>query len=221
MPRYFLLFGPPGAGKGTQAHILSLEYGLPHVASGDLFRDNLKRQTSLGQLARQYMDKGELVPDDVTVSMIRGRLAEADARQGAMLDGFPRTLTQADALDVLLREFGGRVDRVLFMKVRERVLLERLSSRWVCRGPAQHVYNVITNPPRVPGRCDEDGAELYQREDDKSDVQAKRIRVFLDQTAPLIEYYRKRGLLSEIEGERPMADVTSQLRAAVAASAVE
>ncbi len=214
-PRYFLLFGPPGAGKGTQAHILSVEYGLPQVASGDLFRDNLKRMTPLGQLAKRYMDKGELVPDDVTIQMIRDRLLQPDARPGALLDGFPRTVAQATALDALLSEFGGQVDTVLYMIVREAVLLERLASRYVCRGPLQHVYNLVTNPPQVAGRCDEDGTELYQRDDDKAEVQAKRIRVFMEQTAPLIDFYRSRGRLVEIQGEQSVADVTAQLHAAV------
>lgn len=217
-PRYFLLFGPPGAGKGTQAHILSVEYGLPQVASGDLFRDNLKRMTPLGQLAKQYMDKGELVPDDVTIQMIRDRLSQADAHPGALLDGFPRTVAQATALDALLAEFGGQVDTVLYMIVREAVLLERLASRYVCRGPLQHVYNLVTNPPQVAGRCDEDGTELYQRDDDKAEVQAKRIRVFMEQTAPLIDFYRSRGRLVEIQGEQSVADVTAQLHAAVYAA---
>ncbi len=215
MPRYVLLFGPPGAGKGTQAQILSAESGLPQVASGDLFRDNLKRRTPLGQLAKQYMDKGELVPDDVTVGMIRDRLAQPDARPGALLDGFPRTLPQAHALEALLAEFGGKVDCVLSLQVRESILLERLASRWVCRGAQQHVYNLVTNPPQVAGRCDVDGAELYQRDDDKVEVQAKRIRVFMEQTAPLIAFYAARGLVVEIDGERSVAEVTARMRAAV------
>lgn len=218
MPRYFLLFGPPGAGKGTQAQILSAEYGLPQVASGDLFRDNLKRLTPLGQLAKQYMDKGELVPDDVTIRMIRERLAQPDAQAGALLDGFPRTVPQAQALDALLAEFGGQVDAVLYMKVREAVLLQRLTSRYVCRGTPPHVYNLLSNPPQVAGRCDVDGTELYQRDDDKVEVQAKRIRVFLEQTAPLIDLYRDRGLLIEIDGEGPVAEVTPLLRSAVEAA---
>ena len=220
MPRYILLFGPPGAGKGTQAQILSKEYGLPQVASGDLFRMNLKKMTPLGQLAKQYMDKGELVPDDVTVRMIRERLEQPDARPGALLDGFPRTIPQAEALDALLAEFGGKVDVVLHMKVRESVLIERLSARWVCRGPQQHVYNQLSNPPKVPGVCDVCGAELFQRDDDKAEVQAKRIRVFMEQTTPLIEFYRRRGVLREIDGERSVAEVTAQVKRAVEAATV-
>ncbi|MGQ0601817.1 MAG: adenylate kinase [Anaerolineales bacterium] len=221
MPKYFLLFGPPGAGKGTQAQILSKDYGLPQVASGDLFRENLKKLTPLGQLAKQYMDKGELVPDDVTVRMIRERLSQPDAQSGALLDGFPRTIPQAEALDRLLAEFGGQVDVVLHMNVRERVLIERLSSRWVCRGPQQHVYNVLSNPPKVVGRCDVCGAELFQRDDDKAEVQSRRIRVFLEQTAPLIEFYRERSVLREIDGEQSVAAVTAQVKRTVEAATSE
>lgn len=191
MPQYFLLFGPPGAGKGTQAQLLSAEYGLPQIASGDLFRDNLKRMTPLGQLAKQYMDKGELVPDDVTIRMIRERLSQPDAQRGALLDGFPRTVAQAQALDSLLAEFGGKVDLVLYMKVRESVLLERLA-----------------------GRAAQSG-----RDDDKPEVHLKRIRVFEEQTAPLIEFYRARDVLVEIDGERTVPEVTAQLKAAVEAAA--
>jgi adenylate kinase len=218
MPLYILLLGAPGAGKGTQAQMLCEHYGLPHVASGDLFRDNLKRSTPLGQLARQYMDRGELVPDDVTIKMIRERLSQPDAKTGALLDGFPRTVPQAEALDPLLADFGGRVSVVLYVKAREEVLLERLAGRWICRGAEQHAYHLVFNPPKVAGRCDVDGTELYQRADDKAEVQARRIRVFFEQTAPLIEYYRQRQLLVEIDGEQPIPAVMAALRAAVEAA---
>jgi adenylate kinase len=218
MPRYILLLGAPGAGKGTQAQVLRERYGLPHVASGDLFRDNLKRETELGRLAQQYMDRGELVPDDVTVRMIRERLSQPDARRGALLDGFPRTIPQAEALDRLLGEFGGRVNAVLYVNVDEAVLLERLSGRWICRGAAQHAYHLLFNPPKVAGRCDVDGTELYQREDDRAEVQARRIKVFMNQTAPLIEFYRGRGQLMEIDGGQPIPAVTAALSAAVDAA---
>src|SRR5574341_19617 len=214
MPIYFILLGGPGAGKGTQAQFLCQQFGVPQVASGDLFRDNLKRQTPLGQLARQYMDKGELVPDDVTIKMIRERLSQPDAAPGALLDGFPRTVPQAEALDQLLSEFGGKVNAVLYVKVRENVLLERLSGRWTCRGAQQHTYHMLFNPPRVAGKCDVDGTELYQRPDDTAEVQANRIKVFFAQTSPLIEFYQKRGQLVEIDGERPIPEVTEALRAA-------
>ncbi len=215
MPTYILFMGAPGAGKGTQAQILREEFGLPQVASGDLFRDNLKRMTPLGQHARTFMDKGELVPDDVTIDMIRQRLREADAAQGAVLDGFPRTIAQAEGLDKLLAEFGGKVNVALYLNVRESVLLERLSGRWVCRGPQQHTYHLVFNPPKAPGQCDVCGAELYQREDDQAEVQARRIKVFMEQTAPLIKFYTGRGQLIRIDGEQPVARVTAEMRAAV------
>ena len=218
MPIYFILLGGPGAGKGTQAQFLCQQFGVPQVASGDLFRDNLKRQTPLGQLARQYMDKGELVPDDVTIKMIRERLSQPDAAPGALLDGFPRTVPQAEALDQLLAEFGGKVNAVLYVKVRESVLLERLSGRWTCRGAQQHTYHMVLNPPRVAGKCDVDGTELYQRPDDTAEVQANRIQVFFAQTAPLIEFYQKRGQLVEVDGEQPISAVTDVLRAAAQAA---
>lgn len=218
MPTYFLLMGGPGAGKGTQAQILQDKLGLPQVASGDLFRDNLKRETELGQLAKGYMDRGELVPDDVTVAMIRERLKQPDAAQGAVLDGFPRTIPQAEALDKLLEEFGGRVNGALYVKVGEQALLDRLSGRWICRGAEQHAYHVLYNPPRTPGVCDIDGTPLYQRADDTAEVQARRIRVFFDQTAPLIDFYRQRGQLVEINGEQPIDQVTADLLAAVKAA---
>jgi adenylate kinase len=218
MPTYLILLGGPGAGKGTQAQVLSEHFGLPHVASGDLFRDNLKRETPLGLLAKQYMNRGELVPDGVTIDMIRERLRAPDATNGALLDGFPRTIPQAEGLDKLLAEFGGRVNAVLYVKVREEALLERLGGRWICRGPEPHTYHVIFNPPRVAGRCDVDGTELYQREDDTPEAHAKRIRVFFEQTAPLIEFYRGRGRLVEIDGEKSIPEVTAALRAAAEAA---
>lgn len=218
MPNYILFMGAPGAGKGTQAQILREEFGLPQVASGDLFRDNLKRQTPLGQLAKQYMDKGELVPDGVTIDMIRQRLREPDAAHGAVLDGFPRTIPQAEGLDGLLAEFGGQVNTALYLNVQEAALLERLSGRWVCRGAQQHTYHMLFNPPKTAGVCDVCGAELYQRDDDKAEVQERRIKVFLQQTAPLIDFYQKRGQLVEIDGNQPVAAVTRALRSAVKAA---
>jgi adenylate kinase len=218
MPTYLLLIGGPGAGKGTQAQKLREAHGLPQVASGDLFRDNLKRSTPLGQLARQYMDRGELVPDDVTIAMIRERLQQPDAANGAVLDGFPRTIPQAMALDGLLAEFGGRVNVVLYIKVQPEVLLARLAGRWICRAPEQHTYHTLFNPPQKPGVCDIDGTELYQRADDTAEVQSRRIKVFFEQTAPLIDYFRQRGLLAEIDGEQPIAQVTAAMLAAVEAA---
>lgn len=219
MPTYLLLLGAPGAGKGTQADVLCKDYQLPHIASGDLFRDNLKRATPLGQLAKQYMDRGELVPDDVTIKMIRERLQELDAQGGALLDGFPRTVPQAEALDKLLTEFGGKVNVVLYVKVAEQTLLDRLSGRWICRGAQQHAYHLLFNPPQTAGKCDVDGTDLYQRDDDTAAVQARRIKVFLEQTAPLIAFYGQRKQLAEVDGEQSIPAVTEALRVAVKAAA--
>jgi len=218
MPNYILLLGGPGAGKGTQAQHLCAKFGLPQVASGDLFRDNLKRETELGKLAKQYMDQGALVPDDVTIRMIRERLTQADAQPGALLDGFPRTVPQAEALDGVLAEFGGKVNTVLYVKVRDNVLLERLGGRWTCKGPQQHTYHLLFNPPKAAGQCDVDGAELYQRADDTPEAQANRIKVFFAQTAPLIKFYSGRGQLVEVDGEKGIADVTAALLAAAEAA---
>ncbi len=210
MARYFVLLGPPGAGKGTQAKIIAEKYQLVHVSSGDLFRDNLKRQTELGQLAQQYMTKGELVPDDVTISMIRGRLSSPDCQNGALLDGFPRTPAQAEALSAMLKEFNGQVNLVPYISVPEELLIERLCGRWTCRANG-HVYHEKYNPPSKAGICDLDGSELYQRDDDKSETVMNRIKVYAEQTAPLIAFYKTQNLLAEIDGKKSIEDVTVDL----------
>ena len=210
MARYYVLLGPPGAGKGTQAKIIADKYELVHVSSGDLFRDNLKRQTDLGKLAQQYMTKGELVPDDVTIAMIRERLSRPDCSNGALLDGFPRTPAQAEALSVMLKEFNGQVNLVPYISVPEELLVERLCGRWTCRANG-HVFHQKYNPPKVEGVCDLDGSELYQREDDKSETVMNRIKVYSEQTSPLIEYYRKLSLLAEIDGTKSIDDVSTEL----------
>jgi adenylate kinase len=210
MPTYIVLLGPPGAGKGTQAQAISEKLGLPHISSGDIFRENIKNQTDLGKLARQYMDRGDLVPDDVTISMIRDRLSRPDCKPGALLDGFPRTPAQAEALAEMLRFFSGRVNAVPYIMVPEKVLVERLGGRWTCRAEG-HVFHEKYNPPRHTGVCDEDGSELYQRDDDKADTVANRIRVYFKQTMPLIEYYRQVGLLLEIDGTQAIENVTGDL----------
>jgi adenylate kinase len=210
MPTYIVLLGPPGAGKGTQAKNISEKWGLPHISSGDIFRENLKNQTELGKKAEEYMNRGELVPDDVTISMIRERLSRPDCERGALLDGFPRTPGQAEALDEMLLDFNGQVDAVPYIKVPEDELVERLSGRLTCRA-AGHVFHKKYNPPREAGICDYDGSELYQREDDKPETVKRRIRVYLDQTQPLIDYYYERGLLIEINGNQPIEEVTAHL----------
>lgn len=194
------MLGPPGAGKGTQAAMLAERLGIPHVASGDLFREALEAETELGLKAKSYMDRGELVPDEVTIAMIRERLLKTDCDEGVILDGFPRTLKQAKALKELLAEQGKAVDVALFINASEEELVRRLSSRWTCRD-CQAVYNVISNPPRQQGKCDVCGGELYQRGDDVPETVRNRIRVYWDQTSPLIDYYQGEGLLVTIESK--------------------
>jgi len=214
MPTYIVLLGPPGVGKGTQAKILAEATGLPQVSSGDLFRENLKKETELGRLAKSYMDKGELVPDDVTIGMVRERLARPDCKQGAILDGFPRTVVQAEALEIMLAGFNGKVDVVPYIAADEAVLVERISGRWTCRANG-HIFHEKFNPPQQAGVCDEDGSELYQREDDKLETVTNRIRVYLSQTAPLIEHFRQRGALVEVNGAQDVEAVTRDLLAAL------
>ena len=214
MPTYIVLLGPPGAGKGTQAEIVSEKLGLVHVSSGDIFRENLKQQTELGKMAQGYMNRGELVPDDVTIAMIHERLSRQDCANGALLDGFPRTPAQADALAKMLATLHSQVNSVPYISVPAEVLIERLSGRWTCRAEG-HVYHEKHNPPKKAGICDLDGSELYQREDDKPATVENRIRVYMNQTSPLIEYYRQKGLLAEIDGMQPIENVTADLMTAI------
>ena len=215
MKRYVVLLGAPGAGKGTQAKAVSAAFGLAHVSSGDLFREHLKNQTELGQLADAYIRRGHLVPDEVTVGMIEARLREADCSAGAVLDGFPRTPAQAEALDALVAGLSGEVTAVVLLSVGEQVLADRLSGRWVCRA-AGHIYHEIANPPKSPGVCDLDGSPLYQREDDRRETVTERLRVYLQQTQILVDYYRARGLLVEVDGSLTPDAVTERLLPALA-----
>lgn len=214
MATYIVLLGPPGVGKGTQAKILAEKTKLAHVSSGDLFRENLNNRTELGKLAKSFMDRGELVPDDVTIRMIRDRLSRPDCEAGAVLDGFPRTPAQADALEKMLAELGGEVNAVPYITADEAILVERASGRWTCRAQG-HIYHQKFNPPKQPGVCDVDGSELFQRDDDKAETVAKRIRVYLEQTMPLVAHYRKSGRLIEIDGAQPVEQVTKELLAAL------
>jgi len=214
MATYIVLLGPPGAGKGTQAQVISKEMGLAHISSGDLFRENLKNQTELGKLAQGFMNRGELVPDDVTIAMVRDRLSRPDCEKGALLDGFPRTPAQAEALGNMLAEFGGKVDYVPYISVPAEVLIERLGGRWTCP-TCGRVYHEKYNPPQTPGKCDVDGSELYQREDDQAATVERRIKVYMEQTSPLIDYYRQKGLLLEVDGTQPIEKVTEELLSAI------
>lgn len=214
MATFIVLLGPPGVGKGTQAEILAEKTKLAHISSGDLFRENLKNQTELGRLANSFMDKGELVPDDVTIKMIRERIARPDCKAGAILDGFPRTPAQADALKKTLADFGGEVKAVPYITAAESVLVNRTGGRWTCREQG-HIYHQIFNPPKENGVCDIDGSGLYQRDDDKVEMVKKRIRVYLEQTMPLVEYFRKDGKLFEIDGTQTVEQVTEELLSAL------
>jgi len=214
MTTFIVLLGPPGVGKGTQAKILSERTGFAHISSGELFRENLKNQTELGKLAQTYMSKGELVPDDVTIAMIRDRLNRPDCKSGAILDGFPRTPAQADALEAMLEEFKGHVDAVPFITGSEDVLVDRLGGRWTCRANG-HIFNEKFNPPKNPGSCDFDGSMLYQREDDKAETVKRRIQVYLEQTSPLITYYREHGKLIEVDGMQSIDVVTQSMMKAL------
>ncbi len=214
MGKFIVLLGPPGAGKGTQAEVLAKKTGLAHISSGDIFRENLKAQTDLGKLAQSFMNKGELVPDDVTIAMIRERLSRPDCAAGAILDGFPRTPAQAQALSQMLAELNGEVVSVPYISVPAEELIKRLGGRWTCRAQG-HIYHSVYNPPKSEGVCDVDGSELYQREDDKPATVENRIRVYLQQTTPLIEHYRQAGLLVEVDGTLPIEEVTEKLLAVV------
>jgi adenylate kinase len=214
MSTYYVMLGPPGAGKGTQAQLISEKLGLPHISSGDIFRENLKNQTELGKMAKGYIERGELVPDDVTISMIRDRLSRPDCASGALLDGFPRTPAQAEALANMLVALDGQVVAVPYIKVPEEVLIERLAGRWTCRAQG-HVFHARYNPPKQASVCDLDGSELYQREDDKAETVINRIHVYFEQTLPLIEYYRKAGLLREVDGTQSIDLVSAELLAAL------
>lgn len=214
---FVVLLGPPGAGKGTQAELLAQALGVPHVSSGDLFRDHLGRGTALGLLARGYIEQGGLVPDDVTVGMVIERLSQSDCRTGVILDGFPRTLGQAVALDGALSERGQQVTVVPLVQVRDEEIVRRLTARQTCRDCGA-VYNLVFNPPRVEGVCDACGGGLYRRDDDDLETVHNRLYTYYKETAPLIGYYFARGLLVEINGEQTIEDIQADLRAVVAAS---
>ena len=215
---FLVLLGAPGAGKGTQAPILAARLGLPHVATGDLFRAAVHEGSAVGLEARRYMERGQLVPDSITVKMLLDRLAQPDAGPGAILDGFPRNLAQADILDGALADRSSRVNVALEIEVPEDELVRRLSGRWICKANG-HVYNETSHPPRVPGRCDLDDSPLIQREDDRSETVAARLAAQLTALREVVGYYTQRGLLRKIDGRRPVAEVTQALVAAALAAA--
>ena len=211
---YVILFGAPGAGKGTQAAILAEKTGLVHITTGELFRQAIRQETELGKQAKPYYDRGQLVPDRLTIAMLLERLSQGDCARGCLLDGFPRTLEQATALDEALAQKGKGIDKVLYIQVPQNELVSRLAGRWNCR-QCGSVYQERFQPPRQAGRCDQCGGELYQREDDRPETVRRRLEVYLEQTAPLIDYYRARGKLVEIGGDKAVEEVAEDLLAVV------
>lgn len=209
-----VLLGPPGAGKGTQAELLAEWLKLPHVSSGDLFRSAIQNATPLGLEAKGFIDRGELVPDDVTIGLVGERLGQPDCASGVILDGFPRTVAQAEALDRVFASLGRRVDVVPYIQVAQELLLQRLAGRWTCRNCGT-VYHSVFSPEKVKGVCDVCGGQLYQRADDTPETHRRRIEVYLEQTAPLADYYRACGVLAEIDGEQDVPSVQRALREAI------
>lgn len=209
-----VLVGPPGAGKGTQAQILASELSVPKVSTGDIFRANVSGGTELGRRAKEYMDRGDLVPDEVTNAMVKDRLAQEDAASGFLLDGFPRNVPQAETLTGILADLGTGLDLVLELRVDEEEVVRRLSGRRSCP-ECGRVYHVEYDAPRVAGRCDDEGAELYQREDDREETIRHRLKVYREQTAPLVEFYEGRGLLATITATGSVEEVTARAKAAI------
>lgn len=208
--RFLILLGPPMSGKGTQAARLTQLLGIPQVSSGDLFRDNIKNQTNLGLEAKKYMDRGDLVPDEITIGMVNERLHREDCLEGALLDGFPRTIPQAEALDEILVGIDASLAVVISVAVPEDVLVERASGRRTCRTCGQS-YHLKFDPPKNSDKCDKDGGELYQREDDKSETVRQRLAVYQAQTSPLVEFYRARGILQEVNGDQLIDNVAEDI----------
>ena len=212
---YNIIFvGAPGAGKGTQASTVAQKLNLVHISSGDLFRQALAQGTELGKQVKAYMEKGVLVPDRITIQMVMERLSAPDAEKGIILDGFPRNLPQAEALESALAQQGKAIDKVVYIEVAEAELLSRLSNRWLCRR-CQAVYNIVNSPPSIEGKCDKCGGELYQRPDDEPETVKKRLDVYFAETAPLIAYYRRQGKLVEVAGEGGVAEVTRRIVSAL------
>jgi adenylate kinase len=211
---YIIILGAPGAGKGTQADILSQEMDLPHIASGDLFRQALEKKTEVGILAKSYMDKGELVPDEITIKMILERINQADCVSGCLFDGFPRTLHQAKVLDKVLKEQEKSIDKAVYIEVPNEELVKRLSGRWLCR-TCQTPYHIINSPPKTPGKCDKCGGELYQRSDDREETVRDRLNIFFAQTVPILDYYKKQDKLIKINGNLGMQAVAKEIISAL------
>lgn len=209
-----IMLGPPGSGKGTQAKRLSDRFGIPQISTGDILREAVKEGTPLGQEAKRYMDQGKLVPDDVVIGIVKERLKEGDCHKGFILDGFPRTVAQAEALERMLGEMGRGIDHVIDIEVSEEELLRRLTGRRTCRRCGA-MYHIVFNPPKQEGICDRCGGELYQRDDDREETIKARLKVYQEQTAPLIDLYQKRGLLRRIEGAGEIEEIEGRILEAI------
>ncbi|WP_096186231.1 adenylate kinase [Evansella halocellulosilytica] len=205
-----ILMGLPGAGKGTQAEKIVEKYDIPHISTGDMFRAAIKGGTELGLRAKAFMDEGNLVPDEVTVGIVRERLSKDDCKDGFLLDGFPRTVAQAEALESMLEDLGRKLDHVLYIKVPKEDLFKRLTGRWICP-TCGATYHELYNPPKVAGKCDKDGSELIQRDDDKPDTVEKRLEVNFEQTQPLVDFYEGKGYLRNIDGKQEIHEVFEDL----------
>lgn len=206
-----ILMGPPGAGKGTQAELIKAEYPIPHISTGDMFREAVSNGTELGMEAKRYMDEGKLVPDEVTIGIVKERLAQDDCKKGFLLDGFPRTTVQAKALDEVMEELGRTVEAAINISVPDEVLIERISNRVSCQN-CKAVYNLKFNPPQEEGKCSKCGGELVQRADDKGETVRKRLEVYKEQTNPLLDYYETKGILHDFDGYRDTSAVFSDIK---------
>lgn len=216
--RNWVLYGAPGSGKGTQAAALRERFTIPHIATGDILRAEVRSGSELGRRAKAIMDGGSLLPDDVMIEIVRARLGRPDCSEGFILDGFPRTIPQADGLDRVLRDLGTAIDRVVYLRVGQEELVERLADRWICP-TCDRTYSLRKNPPTSDMTCDEDGSHLIQRDDDKPEAVRHRIQVYLDETLPVLDHYRPTGLVAEVDGEGEVAAVTARVLAALGESA--
>nr|WP_267918392.1 adenylate kinase [Paenibacillus cellulositrophicus] len=205
-----LFMGPPGAGKGTQAEVIVNEFGIPHISTGDAFRLAIKQGTPIGKKAKEYMDQGLLVPDDVTIGIVEERLQQSDCEKGFLLDGFPRTLSQAEALDEILSRLNTKLDHVINLKVDRDKLMARLTGRRICKNCGA-TYHVIFNPPKQEGVCDKCGGELYQRSDDNEESVGTRLDEYINKTAPLLTFYENKGLLRQIDGDQEIGTVSDEI----------
>ncbi|OZT76371.1 adenylate kinase [Salinicoccus roseus] len=207
-----ILMGLPGAGKGTQASKIIKKYPIPHISTGDMFRLAIKNGTELGKEAKSYMDKGELVPDEVTIGIVKERLSQSDAKDGFLLDGFPRTVEQAEALNGIMKELGTKIDKTIYVEVTEEELMNRLTGRRICE-VCGTTYHLVFNPPKQEGVCDLDGGKLYQREDDNPETVANRLEVNIQQTAPMLDFYEDQGVLVKVDGSQDIDEVFSDVDA--------